>query len=97
MLWEGWGERKRERAGHDGKDFSPSHRPPRAFYFFDYCYFYSATQREHLRRREPLESTAGEVLFKWSHRRISSADLKVRTIFIPFSTIYFRSGRVNQG
>ena len=26
MLWGGWGERKRERAG----------RPPRAFYFFDY-------------------------------------------------------------
>ena len=24
--WGGWGERKRERAGHD--------RPPRAFYFF---------------------------------------------------------------
>ena len=72
MLWGGWGERKRERAGHDGKVFSPSHRPPRAF--LDYCYFYSDTQREPLRRIEPFESTAGEVLFKWSHRRISSTD-----------------------
>ena len=35
------GRKKRERAGHDGKGeerrepFPPSHRPPRAFYFFD--------------------------------------------------------------
>ena len=37
MLWGGRGERKRERAGHDGKEpFPSSHRPPRAFYFFDY-------------------------------------------------------------
>ena len=42
VLWGGWRERKRERAGHDGKGeerrelppFSSSHRPPRAFYFF---------------------------------------------------------------
>ena len=43
VLWGGWGERKRERAGHNGKGeerietFSPfpsSHRLPRAFYFF---------------------------------------------------------------
>ena len=39
VLWGGWGERKRERAGHD--------RPPRAFYFFD-----GDTQRKPLRRRE---------------------------------------------
>ena len=32
VLWGGWGERKRERAGH----FPSSHRPPRGFYFFDY-------------------------------------------------------------
>ena len=31
-LWGGWGERKRERA----------------FYFFEYCYFYRDTQREPL-------------------------------------------------
>jgi len=29
-----------------------SHRPPRAFYFFDYCYFHRDTQREPVRRRE---------------------------------------------
>ena len=41
MLWGGWGERKRKRAGHDGKGnreerlppFPSSHRSPRAFYF----------------------------------------------------------------
>ena len=32
--------------------FPSSHRSPRAFYFFDYCYFYRDTQREPLRRRE---------------------------------------------
>ena len=31
---EGWGGRKRKRAGHDGKgSFPSSHRPPHAFYF----------------------------------------------------------------
>ena len=58
MLRAGWGERKRERAGNDG--------PPRAFYFFDYCYFYGDTQREPLRRREAKKIVACE------HRRISS-------------------------
>ena len=39
--------------GHGGKGEGPSsHRPPRAFYFFDYCYFYTDTQREPLRGRE---------------------------------------------
>ena len=28
-----------------GTPFPSSHRPPRAFYFFDYCYFYRDTQR----------------------------------------------------
>ena len=52
-MWEDWGERKRERAGHDGKGEEPSSlRPPRALYFFDYCYFYRDTQREDLRGRE---------------------------------------------
>ena len=32
--------------------FPSSHRPPRAFYFFDYCYSYRDTQLEPLRRRE---------------------------------------------
>ena len=32
--------------------FPSSHRPLRAFYFFDYCYSYRDTQREPLRRRE---------------------------------------------
>ena len=48
MLWGGWGERKRERAENYGNweerkevpTFPSSHRPPRAFYFFDYCYFH---------------------------------------------------------
>ena len=51
MLRAGWGERKRERAGNDG--------PPRAFYCFDYCYFYRDTQREPLRRREAKKIVAG--------------------------------------
>ena len=53
MLWKGCGERKRQLAGarwEGGR--ASSHRPPRAFYFFDYCYFYRDTQREHLRGRE---------------------------------------------
>jgi len=42
LLWGGWGERKRKRAGHDGKwkerreapaPSPSSHRPQRAFYF----------------------------------------------------------------
>ena len=32
--------------------FPSSHRPPRALYFFYYCYFYRDTQPEPLRRRE---------------------------------------------
>ena len=42
MLWGGWGERKRERAGHDGKS------PARFLFFF----FDGDTQRKPLRRRE---------------------------------------------
>ena len=60
---ESWGERKRERAGHDGKGkarrarevrfFPSSHRPPRAFYFFSIiATFNRDTQREPLQRRE---------------------------------------------
>ena len=34
--------------------FSSSHRPRRAFYFFDYCYLYRDTQREPLREERVL-------------------------------------------
>ena len=44
MLWGGWRERKRERAGHASS--------PARFLFFDYCYFSRDTQRELQRRRE---------------------------------------------
>jgi len=45
VLWGGWGERKRERAGHDGKgeerrEAPSSHRPPHTYYFFDYSYIF---------------------------------------------------------
>ena len=70
MLWGGWGEKKREHAGHDGKGkertevkdrgFSPflsSHRPPRAFFFFQLLlFFYRDTRRGPLRRREAIHS-----------------------------------------
>ena len=66
VLWGGWGERKRERAGHDGKgeerteDFRlfPLPIAPRALsiFFFDYCYFCRDTQREPLSRREVIHS-----------------------------------------
>ena len=54
-------KKKRARGGTMGRGkreerFSPvpsSHRPPRAFYVFDYCYFHKDTQREPLLRREP--------------------------------------------
>ena len=76
MLRGGWGERKRESTGHDGKGkerreapFPSSHRPPRAFfliYFFFFsiiAIFFRDTQLEPLRRREPL-----------IHTQISSGD-----------------------
>ena len=79
MLWGGWGERKKESAGHNGKGkerreapFPSSHRLPRAFFlisfffFFDYCYFFRDTQLEPLRRREPLiytQISAGDGYF----------------------------------
>ena len=61
MLWGGWGERKRERAGHYGKEeerreaaptvsLFPS--SPARFLFFRLFYFDGDTQREPLRRRE---------------------------------------------
>ena len=46
--WEG----EREKRGFRLPPFPPSHRPRRAFYFFDYCYFYRDTQREPLRIQE---------------------------------------------
>ena len=70
VLWAGWGERKRERAGHDGKGkerkkerfppFPSSRGSPRAFYFFDYCYFYWDALREFLRRRQLFCNELGE-------------------------------------
>ena len=41
------GEKEKEsaRTSVRGMPFPSSHRPPRAFYFFDYCYFYRDTQR----------------------------------------------------
>ena len=62
MLWGGWGERKRERAGHDGKGEERREAPavslfpssPARFLFFRLFYFDGDTQREPLRRREPF-------------------------------------------
>ena len=45
-------KRAREARWEGERPFPSSHRPPRAFYFFDYCYFDGDTQREPLRRRE---------------------------------------------
>ena len=55
--------------GHHGKGkglplFPSSHRPPRAFYFLDYCYFYRDIQREPLRRRRVLKYVALEKRLK---------------------------------
>ena len=44
--------RKKKRARGARWEWGSSHRPPRAFYFFDYWYFDGDTQREPLRRRE---------------------------------------------
>ena len=68
MLWGGWGERNRERAGHDWKEKERREAPafslfpsfPARFLFFDYCYFYWDTLREHLRRRQLFCNKLGE-------------------------------------
>ena len=62
VLWGGWGERKRERAGHDMKGkkrrevpaFSLFPSSPARFLIFpiNYCYFYRDTQRKPMRRTE---------------------------------------------
>ena len=44
-------ERKKKRARW--ARWEEMDRAPRAFYFFDYCYFYWDTQQESRRRREP--------------------------------------------
>ena len=49
VLWGGWGRKKRESAGHDGKEKERREAPafflfpstPAYVFFFDYCYFYS--------------------------------------------------------
>ena len=56
------GEKEKERARgttvrekrEERHIFPSSHRPPCAFYFFDYCYFYRDIQGEPLRRRKVL-------------------------------------------
>ena len=63
MLWGGWGERKRKRAGTMGHD-----RPPRGFYFFDDYYFYRDTQPETLPRRDSSKLvTRGQVFGRVTH------------------------------
>ena len=48
------------------------------------------------KQMEPCKSTAGEVSFEWSHRRISSTELKVRTALrVHVSIIDSRSKSVN--
>ena len=93
VLWGGWGERKRERAGHDGKgeerteDFHlfPLPIAPRALsiFFFDYCYFYRDTQREPLRRREAIHSIeiypVDSVIHLLNNRRLNLIQLACRT------------------
>ena len=71
--------------GHHGKGqglplFPSSHRPPRAFYFFDYCYFYRDIQREPLRRRRELKYVAYEKRLKEGGKksRGGSQECKVR-------------------
>ena len=52
----GWGERKRQYAGHlIPLPIIPLH----AFYFSDYCYFFRNTQRELLQRREACNYVSG--------------------------------------
>ena len=96
MLWRGWGERKRERAEHDGKGkergrvpafslFPSSHA---RFLFFDYCYFYRDTQRELLRRREgsSKERLRGPFLLgKFTSVKTSSAKRFKSLKFFAFS------------
>ena len=57
VLWGGFcvvrrRGRKKKRARGARWEWGSSHRPPRAFYFFDYWYFDGDPQREPLRRRE---------------------------------------------
>ena len=50
--------------GRLGRKKKRTHRPPRAFYFFDYWYFDGDTQREPLRRREGLPYLPCHRIFK---------------------------------
>ena len=81
MLWGGWGERKRERAGHDGKEeerreaapavsLLPS--SPARFLFFRLFYFDGDTQREPLRRREL--QVAKKVVYQLDFLKMNSLD-----------------------
>ena len=66
VLWGGWGEKKREHAGHDGKGKERTEAfrlsslliaPCALSFFFNYCcFFYRDTRRGPLRRREAIHS-----------------------------------------
>ena len=76
MLWGGWRERKRERAGHASS--------PARFLFFDYCYFYRDTQREPLRRRENQRRCA----FVSVQQKKSNRPISVRLLFLFWSRVF---------
>ena len=89
VLWGSWGERKRESAGRDGKGKerreASSYRPPRAFYFFDYC---------HIFIRIPSGSVCGGERFcivlinncclNLSHENIGKRDCCLSPIAVPW-------------
>ena len=64
VLWGGWEERKRERAGHDFSLFPSC--PARFLFFFDYCYFCRDAQREPLRRRESQDCVKGILIYPFN-------------------------------
>ena len=89
VLWGSGGERKKESAGHDGKGKerreASSYRPPRAFYFFDYC---------HIFIRIPSGSVCGGERFcivlinncclNLSHENIGKRDCCLSPIAVPW-------------
>ena len=60
--------------------FPSSHRPPRAFYFFDYWYFDGDTQREPLRRREDI-ITFRDALQRWAAGILTVSIVMISVIF----------------
>ena len=53
---------EKEKEGARETPFPVSHRPPRAFYFFDYCYFNRGTQQEPLPSREGAANLQSPVI-----------------------------------